>query len=60
VNRWHREISQIVALPDVRERLAMLGLDAVTNTPEAFSARIKSEVPRWAKVIQLANLKAID
>jgi tripartite-type tricarboxylate transporter receptor subunit TctC len=60
VDRWHREISRIVALHDIRERLAMLGLDAIANTPEAFSARIKSEVPRWAKVIQLANLKAID
>jgi tripartite-type tricarboxylate transporter receptor subunit TctC len=51
---------RIVALPDVRERLSMLDFDEVANTPEAFSARIKSEVPRWAKVIQQANLKVIE
>jgi tripartite-type tricarboxylate transporter receptor subunit TctC len=60
VDRWYREISRIVALPDVRERLAMLGFDAVANTPDAFSARIKSEIPRWANVIRQAHLKAVD
>jgi tripartite-type tricarboxylate transporter receptor subunit TctC len=41
----------------VSDRLAMLGFEPIANAPEAFSARIKSEIPRWAKVIQQANLK---
>jgi tripartite-type tricarboxylate transporter receptor subunit TctC len=60
IDRWHQEISRVVALPDVRARLTMLGFEVVANTPEAFSARIKSEIPRWAKVVRQANLKAID
>jgi tripartite-type tricarboxylate transporter receptor subunit TctC len=60
VDRWQREILRIVALPDVRARLATLGFDAVASTPEAFAARVKSEVPRWAKVVRDANLKRID
>lgn len=60
VDRWHQEIARIVALPEARERFATLGMDVVANTPSAFSARIRSEVPRWANVIRQANLKAMD
>jgi tripartite-type tricarboxylate transporter receptor subunit TctC len=46
-----------MALPDVRERFAVLGLDAVANTPEQFAAQIKIEIAKWAKVIRGANIK---
>ncbi len=39
VDRWHREVVRIVALPDVRDRLAMLGFNAVANSPAQFAAR---------------------
>ena len=58
VELLHREIVKIVAQPDVQEKLAGLGFVAVANTPEEFSARIKAEIPKWAKVIRDANIKA--
>jgi tripartite-type tricarboxylate transporter receptor subunit TctC len=57
VDRLHREIVRAVALPDVKERLAALGFDAVANTPEEFAAYIRSEVNKWARVIREANIK---
>ena len=39
-------------------RVAVLGLDPVTNTPEEFAAQIKAEIVKWGKVIQDAGLKA--
>jgi tripartite-type tricarboxylate transporter receptor subunit TctC len=57
VARLNREIVKIVAAPDMQERLAPLGLDAVGTTPEEFATQIKIETEKWAKVIQAANLR---
>ena len=43
---------------DVKERMGVLGFEPVANTPEEFAARIKFEIPKWAKVIRDANIKA--
>jgi tripartite-type tricarboxylate transporter receptor subunit TctC len=58
VDRLHREIVRIVALPDVRERLSALGFEPIASTPEEFSDRIRWEIDKWAKVIRAANIKA--
>jgi tripartite-type tricarboxylate transporter receptor subunit TctC len=57
VDLLYREIKAIVALPDIKERFDTLGLDAIANTPEEFSAQIKAEIAKWAKVIRDANIK---
>src|SRR5437762_2369159 len=53
----NREIVKIIAVPDIRERLAGLGFDAVGTTQEEFAAQIKTETEKWAKVIQAGNIK---
>lgn len=56
VDLLHRQTAEIVALPDVKEKFATLGFDAVANTPDQFSERVKSEIARWAKVIADAKI----
>jgi tripartite-type tricarboxylate transporter receptor subunit TctC len=58
IDLLHSEIVKVIALADVKERMAVLGFEPVANTPEEFAARIKFEVPKWAKVIRDANIKA--
>src|SRR6516165_11438088 len=58
VDRLHREIVRIVALPDVRERLSALGFEPIASTPEEFADRIRWEIDKWAKVIRAANIRA--
>jgi tripartite-type tricarboxylate transporter receptor subunit TctC len=53
----HREIVKVVAMPDVQKRLDDLGFEIVANTPDEFSARIKTEMAKWGKVIHDAKLK---
>jgi tripartite-type tricarboxylate transporter receptor subunit TctC len=53
----YREIKAIVALPDIKERFEVLGLDPVANTPEEFAAQIKVEIEKWSKVIRGANIR---
>jgi tripartite-type tricarboxylate transporter receptor subunit TctC len=58
IDLLHSEIVKVMALPDVKERMAVLGFEPVANMPEEFAARIKAEIPKWGKVIRDANIKA--
>jgi tripartite-type tricarboxylate transporter receptor subunit TctC len=57
IDLLYREIKAIVALPDIKERFEVLGLDPVANTPQEFAAQIKVEIAKWSKVIRGANIK---
>jgi tripartite-type tricarboxylate transporter receptor subunit TctC len=56
VQLLHRSIVDIVALPDVKERLAAVDIYEVPGTPEDFAARIRSELEIWRRVVQEAHL----
>ena len=56
IDRLHGEIVKIVAQPEMKEKLAVVGFDAVGSTPAEFEARIKSEIAKWAKVIRAAGM----
>jgi tripartite-type tricarboxylate transporter receptor subunit TctC len=57
VDRLYREIVRVVALTEVRERLAAFGFEPIASTPTEFAERIKWEIDKWAKVIRAANIK---
>ncbi len=57
VDRLYREMHAVLQMPETRERLAGLGSDVVGSTPEQFSALLKEDRARWAKVIKTANVK---
>jgi len=52
VSKLNHSIAAVLAIPDTKERLAVLGFDPVSNTPEQFTEYIKVEVTKWAKVIK--------
>jgi len=60
IDKLYREIARVVALPEVKQRLAAIGYTPVANTPDEFSAQIKADVARWAKVIKDAGIKQIE
>jgi tripartite-type tricarboxylate transporter receptor subunit TctC len=57
VDRWHREIVRIVALPEVNQRLRTLGFDPVANSPAEYAERIKTEGAKWDKVAKDAKIR---
>lgn len=57
VERLSGEIAKIVRLPDVRTRLAELGVDPSGNTPAEFRAFMEAEVARWGAVIEQAKIR---
>jgi tripartite-type tricarboxylate transporter receptor subunit TctC len=58
VRKLHRETAKALALPDLHGKLTELGMEVIGNSPDAFAAAIKSEVPQWAKAIRDAGIKA--
>ena len=58
VKKLHAEAARIMALPDVKQRMADMGADIIASSPQEFSALIKSEVTRWNKVIKDAGIPA--
>jgi tripartite-type tricarboxylate transporter receptor subunit TctC len=57
VSRVNADTVKALAASDMKERLNALGEDPVGSTPEQFSAWIKDEVTRWAKVVKAAGAK---
>ena len=44
--------------PDLKQRLAEQGADAVGNSPEEFSRLLRDEVAKWAEVVRISGAKA--
>ena len=57
VRKLHLETVKALALPDLRAKFADLGVEGIGNSPDEFIAVIKSEIPKWAKVIKDSGIK---
>jgi tripartite-type tricarboxylate transporter receptor subunit TctC len=57
IDRLVKELTAILARPDVQEKYAKIGLPVVAEGPDAFHARIAREVPMYKAVIDKAGLK---
>jgi tripartite-type tricarboxylate transporter receptor subunit TctC len=51
VERMNREVRAILALPEIRERLARSGNEPMTSTPEEMRQTILKEVEQWRRVV---------
>jgi tripartite-type tricarboxylate transporter receptor subunit TctC len=57
VKKLNAEIGRLVTDKVVRDRLTTLGFEPVRTSPAEFSARIKSEVRKWEKVVKTAGVR---
>jgi len=57
VAKLSKELMRIIRQPEVRERFATVGLDAVGSTPEELAALIKKETVMYAKLVKQIGLK---
>ncbi len=56
IERLEREVHRVIALPEVRQRYAGMGLDPETNTASEFTALIQSELKRWGDIVKAAGI----
>ena len=57
IGRLNAEIVKALNSADIKDRFAKQGVEVKTSTPEQFSEFLKSEVGRWAKVVQEAGIR---
>ncbi len=57
VQRLNAEVNRVMALPELREKLVLLGSNEVSNlSPEGFAAFVSAEIARYAAVIKVAGV----
>jgi len=58
VQRLSKEIGAALAMPDVKERLAKLGVEGAASTPEAFGVFMRQQIDSLGKMVQTTGVKA--
>ena len=57
IDRLVKELTAILARPDIREKFVKAGLPVLAEGPDAFRARIAREVPMYKEIIDKAGIK---
>ena len=57
IERLNAEVAKALALPDVKARLAELGLDTVGGSPAQFDQYLRAESERWGRVIRSQKIE---
>ncbi len=58
IRKLQGEISRIVHLPEIRERMTAIGIDPIGGTPEELGAQLRADLARWTRVAKTAGIKA--
>jgi tripartite-type tricarboxylate transporter receptor subunit TctC len=56
--RLNKEINAIMMLPDVREKMGAIGVEAVNLTPEQFGAAMRADADKWGKLVRELGIKS--
>ncbi|MGQ0752381.1 MAG: Bug family tripartite tricarboxylate transporter substrate binding protein [Betaproteobacteria bacterium] len=57
VEKLSTEVTKIMKMPDVKERLSSVGIEAFSSTPAQFAAFMKDETAKWAKVVKFSGAR---
>jgi len=57
VRRWNGEVMRVMQSPEIQARLPVDGARFTPNTPEQFSAFVKSEIAKWAPVVKASGAR---
>ena len=57
VSRLHGEFSKVMQIADVREKLAVLGSEAVGGGSAEFAAHLRAEQEKWGRLIKQAGIR---
>ena len=57
IETLHRAMVEGLKEAETRQRLADLGVEIVSDSPEEFAAYIRSEIPKWTAVVKSAGVK---
>lgn len=53
-------VARALAVPEVRERMLSAGQEPIGSTPEAFDARMKADMAKFARIVKEARIPLVD
>jgi tripartite-type tricarboxylate transporter receptor subunit TctC len=56
VEKLNRDLNAVLAMPEMRQKLAEQGAETIGGPPEAFAKHIAAEREKWSRVIKTANI----
>jgi tripartite-type tricarboxylate transporter receptor subunit TctC len=59
IDKLNKGINQVLARPDVRERLVGAGLEIVGSTPDEFRRFREADYAKWGRIVKNANIKFV-
>ena len=57
VDILNKQVARVMALPDVKERMATIGFDPTVSTSQELTDHMKAETDKWLKVVRQANIR---
>jgi tripartite-type tricarboxylate transporter receptor subunit TctC len=57
IARINSEINAVIATPETRDRLVAQGIEPRGGTPQQFAAYLRTEIPKWTKVVRASGAK---
>ena len=58
IEKINRDVTAVLALPDVRERLAATGAELSPSTPAELDTFIRNEIAKWSKAVKISGAQA--
>ena len=60
IARLNTTINEALRSPQMRERLAKIGIDPLITTPQEFADIIAREIPKWAAIVKATGIRIVE
>ena len=57
IQRLNSELAKVIALPELRQKLAADGAEPAGASAESFQKHIAAEIAKWARVVRAAGIR---
>jgi tripartite-type tricarboxylate transporter receptor subunit TctC len=57
IDRLNWEVGEILKLPDIRDKLAMVGNIPMPSTPEQMQDHIERDAARWSRIVEIKGIE---
>jgi tripartite-type tricarboxylate transporter receptor subunit TctC len=57
IDRLNREVGDILKLPDIRDKLAMVGNISIPSTPEQMQDHVERDAARWSRIVEIKGIE---